>query len=74
MGSASASGLFGVDEKYTFYRLFVFEPCDEYCHEKIYNDGGGRDETVEESRDVYSTLVGRFENWYRDWMFMSDCM
>lgn len=24
--------------------------------------------------DVYSTLVGRFESWYGDWMFMIDCM
>lgn len=24
--------------------------------------------------DVYSTLVGRFENWFGDWMFMLECM
>jgi hypothetical protein len=24
--------------------------------------------------DVYSTLVGRFDNWFGDWMFMYECM
>jgi len=24
--------------------------------------------------DVYSTLVGRFEHWWGDWMFMYECM
>jgi hypothetical protein len=24
--------------------------------------------------DLYSTLVGRFESWYGDWMFMYECM
>lgn len=24
--------------------------------------------------DAYSTLVGRFENWFGDWMFMYECM
>lgn len=24
--------------------------------------------------DVYSTLIGRFESWFGDWMFMYECM
>ncbi|KAG9247473.1 hypothetical protein BJ878DRAFT_414771 [Calycina marina] len=24
--------------------------------------------------DMYSTLIGRFESWYGDWMFMYECM
>lgn len=36
--------------------------------------GGIRIRQWKSPGDVYSTLVGRFDNWFGDWMFMYECM
>ena len=36
--------------------------------------GGINSRQWKSPEDQYSTLVGRFESWYGDWMFMYECM
>lgn len=36
--------------------------------------GGIRSRQWRSPGDKYSTLIGRFESWYGDWMFMYECM
>jgi hypothetical protein len=36
--------------------------------------GGIKTRQWQSPGDAYSTLVGRFESWWGDWMFMYECM